>query len=836
MMNVILDVLRWYLVLAGIGVIGFPVAFGFLNRLPGRGFVFSRSLGLILVTFVYWLLGTLGFLQNNTGPLLGVCAAAVVFSFFFWRKHRSEIAAWLNGSRSYIILSEAVFLAAFLLIISFRLAGPEVSGTEKPMEMMFINSILKSETFPPQDAWLSGYSISYYYFGYVMTAVLCMLSGVISSVGFNLMLASVFAMAAASAFGIVNDLLELRAGPESVFPKGRLRALFAPLFILITGNLEGLFEVMHSLHLFWKPDGTSAFWSWVGLKELTDAPIRPASWDPTGRSGIWWWRASRVVGDSGLEGAAKEVIDEFPMFSFELGDLHPHVLAIPFVLFAAGIALNALIRHLNAVRPGPFFAEGLIREDMELRDTRMVQWICSSDFWLTALCLGALLFMNMWDFPFYFGLYCLCVTAAYLRNFGWNRGGTALFFETAFPLGVACIMLYALFFLSFSSQAGGIALSGVFVTRPIHFLIMFGFFLVPVLWWQLVMLRSCGKGSRRFGACASLVILAVLCLLELIAFSALILIRTGNHSGAIAQASESFVGMQQITTVENGFAGFFSRRLNALPTLLILFLDAGLAFALIRRFAAPGEDSGAEMPAPSDIFCSLMSLIAAALVIFPEFFYLQDLFGTRMNTIFKFYYQAWILWGLSAAYASAVLWERLRGWKKAVYGAVMLPLLAAALVYPWFCTAGKWESLSRKSGLTLDGAEYLQRSRSDDWKGLQWLAAAEPGVVLEKVGSSYGGDNIVSTFTGLPAVLGPVGHESQWRGGYAEMGSRNDDVKRIYETHSWETAKDLLDTYEIRYVFLGSAEKSAYNIQEKKFERNLKQVFSSGSCTVYQVY
>ena len=91
-----------------------------------------------------------------------------------------------------------------------------------------------------------------------------------------------------------------------------------------------------------------------------EAPTRMASWDPTGRSGIWWWRASRVVGDTGLEGAAKEVIDEFPMFSFELGDLHPHVLAIPFVLFAVGIALNALIRSLNALQEGPYIAEVFI--------------------------------------------------------------------------------------------------------------------------------------------------------------------------------------------------------------------------------------------------------------------------------------------------------------------------------------------------------------------------------------------------------------------------------------------------------------------------------------------
>ncbi len=830
------DIIKWYLVLAGIGVIGFPVVFGFLKKLPGRGFVFSRSIGMILISFLYWLAGTLGFLRNCIGCLLAVILCMAVLSFFCWQKQRDEIVSWILASKKYIILSEAVFLCAFALILSFRMGDPDVSGTEKPMEMMFINSILKSDTFPPHDSWLSGYSISYYYFGYIMTAILVMLTGVLSSAGFNLMLATVFAMAAVSAFGIINDMLDLHDTEEHPYPQIRPAALSAPVFILIIGNLEGFFELLHSLHLFWNPDGSSPFWQWIGLKELTEAPVRPASWDPTGRPGIWWWRASRVLSDTGLEGSVKEVIDEFPMFSFGLGDLHPHVLAIPFVLFAVGIALNALNNKLRCGDSGPFFAEGLLRDDLSLRDTEMVKWILSADFLLTATCIGALLFLNMWDFPFYFGLYCLCVTAAFLRRSGWNRGGFTVFFETALPLGTACILLYSLFFLSFSSQAGGIALSGVFVTRPIHFLIMFGFFLVPVFWWLCKKLRSCGNTSRRFGLTAALVIFGVLSILETVIFSGLMLIRANNFSGTLGMAAESFVSLQEISTIESGFLGFFSRRLNALPTLLILFSAAGMAFTMIRQAAGPAEGDEPDSAHPIDVFCALMILIAAALVIFPEFFYLRDLFGTRMNTIFKFYYQAWILFALGAAYACGDLWKILPGLKKAVFSGIMILLLAMVMIYPVFIANGKWGSLNRKQTHTLDGAAYLRFSRKDDWKGVQWLNEAAPGIVLEKVGSSYSGDNIVSTFAGVPAVLGPVGHESQWRGGYKEIGSRNDDVKRIYETHSWETARDLLETYKIRYVFIGSAEKSAYNIQEKKFERNLDKVYQSGYCTIYQVY
>ena len=183
MIHVILDIVRWYLVLTGIGVIGFPIVFRFLKKLPGRGFVYSRSLGLVLISYFYWLFGSLGFLRNSIGSLLPVIILLSGVSVFLWIRQKNEIREWIKNALRYLIVSELVFLLGFILVITIRLAGPEVSGTEKPMEMMFINSILKSDTFPPHDGWLSGYSISYYYFGYIMVAVLVMLSGVSSSVG-----------------------------------------------------------------------------------------------------------------------------------------------------------------------------------------------------------------------------------------------------------------------------------------------------------------------------------------------------------------------------------------------------------------------------------------------------------------------------------------------------------------------------------------------------------------------------------------------------------------------------------------------------------------------------
>ena len=77
------------------------------------------------------------------------------------------------------------------------------------MEIAFINAIIHSPNFPPHDPWLSGYAISYYYFGYVMTAMLAEITSTVGSVAFNLMISLVFALSAIGAYGLLYNLLQV---------------------------------------------------------------------------------------------------------------------------------------------------------------------------------------------------------------------------------------------------------------------------------------------------------------------------------------------------------------------------------------------------------------------------------------------------------------------------------------------------------------------------------------------------------------------------------------------------------------------------------------------------
>jgi len=139
------------------------------------------------------------------------------------------------------------------------------------------------------------------------------------------------------------------------------------------------------------------------------------------------------------------------------------------------------------------------------------------------------------------------------------------------------------------------------------------------------------------------------------------------------------------------------------------------------------------------------------------------------------------------------------------------------------------------AGFNLDGAAYFERQSPDEMAGIRWLRDASPGIIVEAVGSSYSDYARVATLSGLPNVLGWPGHESQWRGGNEEMGSRQSDIETIFRSGRWEEVKQILEKYGVRYVFVGPLEHSTYLVNEANFDSHLKVVFRQGDVTIYEV-
>jgi len=798
------NLLSWFIVILIAGWLTFPLSYRLFGKLSDRGYTLSRALGLLLWGFIFWLLCSLGILQNHPGGILFSLGLLTFLSVWAGWGKWGEMWAWVKAHRRLILTAESIFLISVLFMTLVRASDPDAIGTEKPMELAFINAILNSETFPPHDPWLSGYAISYYHFGYILAAMLAKVTFTSGGVAFNLMLVFVFAMSAIGAYGVLFNLLTAFGGNLKKAANAILWGLFGPLFLLFISNLEGVLEVLHQAGIGWDMTSrTSRFWQWINIESLLIVPSEPLT--PTPQRFWWWWQASRVLQDIDLVGNVSDLspIDEFPAFSYILGDLHPHVLVMPFVMLLIGLALTIFLGGMDG-ESKVFGIRLPFRLDL---------------FFVSAVILGGIAFLNTWDLPVYFVLVVGAFVIRQVGQWGWSWKRLSELLTLAIPLGLLCLLLYLPFFISFQSQAGGVLPNLIYPTRGLYLWLMFAPLFIPIFLLFGWLWRKKAGADWGWGSILAFLIIVVLFILSLrLGFS---LAQTEAGQVLIASQGESSFGGLLLSAL--------SHRLKYSVSLLTLaaLLTVGFSFLLGHLIPAEGDKkTSGVMP-----FILLMIVLGGVMVLAPEFVYLRDNFGARMNTIFKFYYQAWMLWSLAAGFAAVLLLKK--GTWLARAGVIFFMLLG--LVYPLLAFPTKTAHFQPEDSYTLDASAYMSKHQSDEAAVIEWLSQAPDGVVAEAVGGQYSSFARVATLSGQPNVLGWPGHEGQWRGGYAEVGTREGDIRMLYETPNWQKALEIIQRYEIRYIYVGSLEMNKYAINPVKFDQNLAAGFRQNNVTVYVV-
>ncbi len=794
-----LETLTWWAAAMLVGLIALPITFVFFHRLPDRGYAFTKVIGLLLVSYCLWIGATLGLFPNSRGSIILILILLALPSAALAARHRQELSAFLRAGWPYLLLVEGLFLSAFALAVYLRSFAPEIQWGEKPFELAFVNAINRSELFPPDDPWLSGYSISYYYFGYLIASTLTKLTGLGVNVTFYLTLSLVAALAATAVFGVVYNLLAsarkttekaLAAAPK-LMPRVAIFGLVAAGLLLLVSNLEGVFEMLAAHGI-----GSSTFYEWVGVYNLT-GPESTDEWYPT--KDWWWWRATRI-------GSAWD-IQEFPFFSFHFGDLHPHVLALPFTITAVAIAFQ-------------LFRSG---------DGLDSLWIIRHPwrFLFTALAIGALGFLNLWDLPTFF---FLVVVIALMTN--WRREGrlnlravwdTASF---ASSLAIVAVLLYLPFYLAFDSSAEGPALVETAtrpghapinstVTRPGHFLMVW----LPLVWLglSLVVARILVRPWPRLRP--SMVALSVLPWLAPLAIWAFLIL---------------------VTRGPGGFADELTTRGPSWGTLLMLaaFLAAA-GFALARELFREHENEDVRR---TYLFALTVVGLGLLLILGPELYWIQDVFHFRVNTVFKLYYQAWMLLSIGGAvglYYLTVHWRPTRpaiALARLCWASLTVIIIATSLVYTVAAT------FDRTGGFTnaqrMDGYVHVQVYHPDEYEAIRWLNDNVRGtpVILEAVGDAYSDYARISSRTGLPTVLGWPGHERTWRGSDEPLNGRQEDVARAYTTSSPREAREVLQKYNVEYVYVGHLEKEAYGTAGlAKFGTFMEVAFRNETVTIYRM-
>jgi len=827
-------------------VAALPLTYRLFKNLPDRGYAFAKPLGILLTSYVLWIGASFGFLRNSWGGIVFSILVVAVGSWWFYSRRNTEagIASFLRGNRRMVIANEALFALAFVLFALFRAYNPEIMGTEKPMEFAFLNAILRSDTFPPHDPWLSGFGISYYYFGYLMMAMLTKLSGVASAVAFNLGITLLFALTVTGAYGLVYNLIEGRGDNEATRQRGKLVTslpryfvpLLGPLFVAIVGNLEGVFEVLYSKGL-----GSARFWSWLDIKELVSNGRVTGRWFDLG-SGWWWWRASRVIHDKDLLGNSVEVIDEFPFFSFMLGDMHPHVLALPFVLLALALALNILNSKLQSP------ASNLQPPTSNLRSLiSNIQYPFSNlqHPLLHALCLGALGFLNTWDFPIY--LFVVAMAYGLYRYGHYGKVNWALMRDVVYTVvGLALLggLLYLPFYVGFQSQAGGILPHLFNPTRLHQYLIFFGPFVFVVIGFAALVTKQLRVEveSKKLASSGLKTLFWTIFLPPLAILGSIALVTlTAGGQAFLRGILENEMVRQQIGEASWPVLAkmLISIRLgNPWTWLFLALLIAWVVTLLWRRLRAgkAGEDIPmGRIAESSTLFVLLIIATALLLTLSVEFIYLRDTFGTRMNTVFKFYYQAWILLALASAYGVYYVIEKAKGLGRSLFLVGVAVLVALGMVYPLAAGFDKAGDFAPQP--TLDGLAYVRQHSPDEYAAVQWLNENVSGtpVILEVTGGSFTEYGRVSSRTGLPTLLGWGGHELQWRGNYDEPGRREPDINTIYSSTDVQHILTLFEKYGITYVYVGALERGKYNPAAlAKFDRFMDVAFQQGNVTIYE--
>lgn len=869
--------LSWYLVVQIVTLLALPLAWRLLPFLPDRGYGFARILGILLTSYGLWIAYSFGFLRFEAGSawlavlLLGAVSVAVGWPVLqAWRQTREA-----PTSGRYVIVVETLFFVAFLLWALVRAYDPAANHTEKPMDLMFINSIAGSPTYPPADAWLAGHPISYYYFGYWMLALLGKLAGQPPEISYNVGQAAWYGLLLSGAFALGYNLVAV-AGKR--FGAATGGGLIAALLVGVAANVQAVLEWLYAQGV---PVG------WLGT--MLGSRNFPAEASVTHNWFIdfswWWWRSSRALADVDLAGNHVEVIDEFPAFSYILGDNHPHVLAMPFAILVIGLALNLFLaparlhrrraaaqgneqgnEHGNeqgAAGAAGAYAPPVWRRLLEEMPLGWGGWL------VTAIAVGSLLFLNTWDFPAYWLLLVLVVLALLLRRLAgaenrlWRSLGGAA--GAGIVLGLAAFALYAPYFLTAQSQAGGLVPNLFNPTRLGQFLLMFGAALLAIGALALLAWRAARPSRRQLAVSLGLAYgLPILFLL----LSVVVVNTTAGGKELLAR-------MPLPDDSPGHLALMAARWSSQLWTFVLLGGLLGIVAALAwAQLAAAGSAAGiaaGDLPPTGRLetagggaagggdhwrrtrgspllFALFLAGIGLLLAYAPEFVFLRDNFGTRMNTVFKFYYQSWLLFGVAGAYTISVALGNLRrpesgAWRiaPAVLSGLALLLAAASSIY---LVAGVYSKTMGFAGEpTFDATAYLVNGGQNELAALRWIRAnTQPGdLIAEGKGASYRADlSRVSTMTGRPTLLGWDAHESQWRGQrYAEMADgRAQALELIYRGGTAEQLQQIFTRWGIDYIYVGPAERAQYGVTAA-VEALLRQVadlvFESGDVRIYRV-
>lgn len=396
----------WYFMISVIGIIFFPLTRIIFSRFYDKGYGLSKALGIALITYSAFVLGTLRIVTFTQTMLLLILAVWAYINYQLYKRstHSDPTKKTTPYFKPLILFEEALCLIGFFTWSYVRAHEPAIHGLEKFMDFGFINSALRGEYFPAQDMWMAGKAINYYYFGHLTGAVLTKLSAVPSFISYNLILAHLFAISVVSSFTVAFNLA------YHGFNKNIKLAMITGTLGAFLTNLAGNLHTIYAFTMGYQNESPVPLWQTTAKYSFSDLMHPIAALDKLPVN-YWYPNATRFV---------PFTIHEFPLYSYVVADLHGHVFDIPFVLLTIGVLFTMYLNtRVHTVKFSKKFALYCV---------------------LTGMLLSIHLMTNAFDAPIYLALAGIVLLSLLgfsrkLFIYGGIIFGSFLVFNTPFTWG-----------------------------------------------------------------------------------------------------------------------------------------------------------------------------------------------------------------------------------------------------------------------------------------------------------------------------------------------------------------------------------------------------------------
>lgn len=819
--------LWWFLWLQLAAFLVLPWSLPLFSSLKDNGYGLSKILGFLTSGLLTWILVSWDLFKfNSTTCILSVIIIGVfgIVNSYRKRKYLIDLA---RSSRNIWLVTEIVFTLAFLSVLLLRYMNPDLwdsyRGGEKPMELGYLTSIGRSSELPPYDPWFAGGVINYYYFGWFLLAVPMRTLGILPEITFQLGIATFVSLAVIGVWTLAVNLIRSTADSRISNRKNLSSSLILGTLAVLFFSVFGTFDAIRRHHQRFSEISSWNFLSdWPFIGSLVETFGGLWAWVRGTRVDTFdWWGPSRV-------NSGNFDITEFPFFTFLFGDLHPHLMGM--CLFA--LVLCLCFSYAIHCRNGEQKSSALIAVATGI-GLAVVRMTNTWDFpTLVLISIASLLYgisvfkvRSLEDnYPTYFGESGLwIVTGLSLFVSSLISGGGFLSFFALFVVSVACIGTLV---SSTRRYRLLILLRHVSLALSIH-VIVINPFRTRNQTFDLGLHRSewVSPFSDFLSHWGLFISIATVYFITIFLET-----RKGNTEKLPRKKTQPNLMITKRVMQPILLALTLLLGITVGWAFAISVLGAGMAFLFLIETTQVNPSKVAR------IFSLLLLTLGFLLLAGPEILTVNNDVA-RMNTVFKFWLQSWIVFSVASAFAIWEIWIFIRDRDNRdprvfslsrIAGIGFTCLLLVGLTYPASSFVPRISDRFSTAYKGLNGIAYLQEkplivrydngtdeppsqvSIGDDLPIIQWLRESVKGspTIVEWTGDSYDWNSRISIHTGLPTVLGWSSHQRQQRLNYQSLiAQRKQDVQRLYQIPDQKFATQFLLTYNVRYIIVGTQER-----------------------------